>query len=106
MSFKTQIQKDLDGFVNPDEFAEQAEYYPLHGSGPVVCNVILTHSVLFQPSDYNSSIAEQGITIDALIRDVKDPALKSYFIIEGVKYIVQRILDSDGDFISMAVAAE
>ena len=101
-SFKEQLDLDLEGFVNPDEFGEDAIYYPVSGP-PVGCSVLVDHDVVIQPDSYDAHVVETGTVITAIYNDVGEPRQGSTFVVDGITYTVERITDNDRDFVVMKV---
>ena len=88
-------------------FAVDAEYSPTIDDpdieGDVSCQVVISHDVLLQPSDYDARVVETGTTIEALHSDVSEPRKGSQFDIGGVIYTVERITDNNRVFVKMVV---
>ena len=104
------MEFDLDVFINPDEFGAPAVYTP-DIDDPVIedavlCNVVVEHDVVLQPSNYDARVVETGTTIEALYRDVASPMTGSTFLVDDIKYRVERVTDNDREFVTMVVSEE
>lgn len=105
MTFKEQEIIDRAVFTNPDEFGDSVVYTDTALNVSTV-NVILSHDVILQPSDYDAQVVETGSTIEAPYSDVGEPKKGATFVVDGTTYTVQRITDNDQIFITMAVVKE
>jgi hypothetical protein len=82
----------------------EAAIYTPSGGAAVACYVFIDFNVMLQPSGVDAQVWEQGTTIKALLSDItNEPNRGDVFVVDGVTYTVQAILENDGLAVKVVV---
>jgi len=74
------------------------------GGSAVSCKAIITFDVMLQPTGVEAQVWQRGTTIDALLSEItNEPNRGDVFVVRGVSYTVQAVLENDGVSVRVVV---
>lgn len=74
------------------------------GGAAVSCTVVITFNVMLQPTGIESQVWQGGTTIEALLSEItNEPNRGDVFVVRGVSYTVQAVLENDGVSVRVVV---
>ena len=74
------------------------------GGAAVSCTVIITFNVMLQPTGVEAQVWQSGTTIEALLSEItNEPNRGDVFVVGGVSYTVQAVIENDGVNVRVAV---
>lgn len=74
------------------------------GGAAKTCKVVITFNVMLQPTGVESQVWQGGTTIEALLSEiVNEPNRGDVFVVDGVSYTVQAVLENDGVSVKVVV---
>lgn len=74
------------------------------GGAAKTCSVVITFNVMLQPTGVESQVWQGGTTIEALLSEiVNEPNRGDVFVVDGVSYTVQAVLENDGVSVKVVV---
>jgi hypothetical protein len=92
----TIIAKALTDIFN-SPLGDDAMFTPAGGAA-VSCRVIVSRSVLLQPTGMDAQVFERGTTIEAILAEIgAEPGRGDVFVVGAETYTVQSIDSNDGD---------
>ena len=99
MTFKDQLEEDLDVFFNTEEFAETVAYTPSGEGGPMDIPALVDFDE--NPEDMGANVRSSGrITVKAA--DVPAPGYRDAFVRGGKIFTIVRVLRGDGRVFRLA----
>lgn len=102
MSFLDEIG-DTVGPAIFNALGDAATYTP-SGGAAVSCTVIITFNVMLQPTGVEAQVWQGGTTIEALLSEItSEPNRGDVFVVRGVSYTVQAVLENDGVSVRVVV---
>ena len=86
------------------DLGEAAVYTP-YGGAAVACHVCIDFNVALEPDGMTTQAWQRATVIEALLSELGsvEPDRNATFLVDGVTYTVQRILENDGLTVKMAV---
>lgn len=74
------------------------------GGAAKTCSVVITFNVMLQPTGVESQVWQGGTTIEALLSEItNEPNRGDVFVVDGVSYTVQSVLENDGVSVKVVV---
>ncbi len=97
---------DMNDTVGPAIFnalGDVSTFTPSGGSA-VSCTVVITFNVMLQPTGVEAQVWQRGTTIEALLSEItNEPNRGDVFVVRGVSYTVQAVLENDGVSVRVVV---
>lgn len=97
---------DMNDTVGPAIFnalGDVSTFTPAGGSA-VSCTVVITFNVMLQPTGVEAQVWQRGTTIEALLSEItNEPNRGDVFVVRGVSYTVQAVLENDGVSVKVVV---